>query len=85
MIQLLRIDKYLRIFSKKTDFFQYGAKEEKHSNDLRTLVINHYLNGDSQREIANEGVVESTSSVIDNKEVQEYYVYWKVVWSRSQT
>ena len=29
LIQLLRIDKYLRIFSKKTDFFRYGAKEER--------------------------------------------------------
>ena len=28
-IQLLRIDKYLRIFSKKLIFFQYGAKEER--------------------------------------------------------
>ena len=26
--------------------------KKKHSNDIRTLVINHYLNGDSQREIA---------------------------------
>ena len=29
-----------------------APKKKKHSNDLRTLVINHYLNGDSQREIA---------------------------------
>ena len=49
-----------------------ASKKKECSNDLRTLVINHYLNGDSQREIANEGVVESTNSPIHNKEVQEY-------------
>ena len=27
-------------------------KKKEHSNDLRTLVINYYLNSDSQREIA---------------------------------
>ena len=53
LIQLLRIDKYLRIFSMKTDFFfNMAPKKKEHSNDLRTLVINHYLNDDSQREIA---------------------------------
>jgi transposase len=29
-----------------------APKKKEHSNDLRTLVIKHYLNGDSQREIA---------------------------------
>ena len=29
-----------------------APKKKEHSNDLRTLVINHYLNDDSQREIA---------------------------------
>ena len=49
-----------------------APKKKEHSNDLRTLVINHYLNGDSQREIANKNIAESTNSAIDNKEVQEY-------------
>ena len=62
-----------------------ASKKKERSNDLRTLVINHYLNGDSQREIANECVVESTNSAIDNKDVQEYQVYWEFVWSRTQT
>lgn len=29
-----------------------APKKKEHSNDVRTLVIEHYLNGDSQREIA---------------------------------
>ena len=49
MVPFLRIGKYLRILSKRVDSFQYGAKERK--NSLRTLVIKHYLNGDSQGEI----------------------------------
>ena len=32
-----------------------------------------------------EDVVESTDSVIDYKEIQEYQMYWKSVWSRLQT
>ena len=51
-----------------------APKKKEHSNDLRTLVIKHYLNRDSQ-----------IDSAIDYKEVQEYQVYWKSVWSRSQT
>ena len=31
--------------------FIMAPKKKEHSNDLRTLVIKHYLNGDSQREI----------------------------------
>ena len=61
----------LRILSKRINLFFNMAP--KNSNDLRTL------NGDSQREIVNEGVVESTDSAIDYKEVQEYQVYWKPV------
>ena len=29
-----------------------AAKKKEHKNDLRNLVIQHYQNGDSQREIA---------------------------------
>ena len=29
-----------------------ALKRKEHSDDLRTLVIKHFLNGDSQREIA---------------------------------
>ena len=29
-----------------------ASKKKEHSNEIRTLVIKHYLNGDSQREIA---------------------------------
>ena len=53
-------------------FFNMAPKKKEDSNDLQTLVFNHYLNGDSQRGIANEGVVESINSAIDNEEVQEY-------------
>ena len=42
----------MRIFSKKTDFFNMAPKKKEHSNDLRSLVINHYFNSDSRREIA---------------------------------
>ena len=28
------------------------SKKKEHSNEMRTLVIKHYQNGDSQREIA---------------------------------
>ena len=37
-------------------------KKKEHSNYLRTLVINHYLNGDSQREIAKK-MLSSRSTV----------------------
>ena len=33
-------------------FFDMAPKKKEHSNDLRILVIKHYLSGDSQREIA---------------------------------
>ena len=51
----------LRIFSTKTE---YGAKERKNI----VTIYEFTLNGDSQREIANEGVVQSTNNAIDNKE-----------------
>ena len=34
-----------------------APKKKEYSNDLRTLVINHYLNGDSQREIAKKALL----------------------------
>lgn len=39
-----------------------APKKNEHSNDLRTLVVKHYLNGDSQREIAKK-VLLSRSTV----------------------
>jgi transposase len=38
-----------------------APKKKEHSNDLRTLVIKHYLNGDSQREIAAKTLLSRTT------------------------
>lgn len=44
-----------------------GPKKKEHSDDLRTLIIKHYLNGDSQREIAKKLLLsrETVRSVIN--------------------
>ena len=36
----------------RTEYILWPPKNKEHKNDLRNLVIQHYRNGDSQREIA---------------------------------
>ena len=63
LLQFLSIDMYLRILSKKIDFFfAMAPKKKDYSSDLQTFVIKHYSNGDSQREISKK-VLLSRSTV----------------------
>ena len=45
-----------------------APKRKEHSDDLRTLVIKHFLNGDSHREIAKK-TLESRNSAINDKKI----------------
>ena len=56
-----------------------APKKKEHKNDLRNLVVQHYQNGGSQREIATST---NYSSVYDRKiEINE--VYRKFIWTCS--
>ena len=46
-------------------------KTKEHSNDLRTLVIKHYLNGDHQREIVKK-VLLTVQSIIKKYKNTKY-------------
>ena len=48
-----------------------APKKKEHSNDLLTLVIKHYLNGDSQREIAKK-VLLTVQSIIKKYKNTKY-------------
>lgn len=50
-----------RFVDKTTTFIMAPVKKKEYSNDLREVVIKHYLNGDSEREIALKVLIPRTS------------------------
>ena len=46
-----------------------AEKKKEHTNDLRTLVIRHYQNGDSLSEIAAKNITFSIYSIICDRQV----------------
>lgn len=44
-----------------TTFIMAPVKKKEYSNDLREVVIKHFLNGDSEREIARKVLIPRTS------------------------
>ena len=61
-----------------------APKKKEYSFDMRETVIKHYLNGDSERQIATKMVI-SHSSI--NSIITKYKktMYRKYPWSRSKT
>ena len=59
-------------------------KKQKYSNDLREVVIKHFLNGDSEREIACKTLIPH-SSVNYMYKIQINEKHWKYDWKRSKT
>jgi hypothetical protein len=66
-VHLLMIDVQLRILSMIFILFDMAPQKNERSHDLRTLVVEHYLNGDSQREIANVLLTRATVQSIIKK------------------
>ena len=44
-----------------------APKKKEHSNEVRSLIIKHYQNGDSQREIASNMLVPRETALYHSK------------------
>ena len=62
-----------------------APKRKEHSNKVRSLIIKHYQNGDSQREIASNMLVpRETVRYIIQKNKDEMYRQFIQMWSQKK-